>query len=167
MRDEVLHPAYLIVDYAWAVLKENIPNVWDEDKYGGLVPIVPLSEEPELDDFSGPHIVYGFADDATSDPPGLESGSTSFAIYDDNFRRLTKTVNCLKEAFNREDQSASDVNNYTDRQGNGMYKGVSFRNIGIAFIEGGTPETSEGGRQSALVTIRYQYVTYFDVRTNV
>lgn len=170
--DEVLHPAYVLVDYAWAVLHANMPTVWDKSKYGGMVPIVPLSEEPDLDEFSGPHIVYGYADEGTGPLPARQGGSTTFAIYDDNFRRLTRTLNCLKEAFNREDESARDVNRFSTyflgQNGNpGPYLGIRFGHIGVAFTEGGTPEDSEGGRQSAIITIRYEYYVTTDVITNV
>jgi len=165
--DEVLHPAFILVDYAWAILKENMPTVWNESKYDDLVPIVPLSEEPALEAFSGPHIVYGFADEGTGPLPQREGGSTTFAIYDDNFRRLTKTLNCLKVAFGREDDSATDINRFSTRFLNGAYLGVRFGHVRVAFTEGGTPEITEGGRQSALITISYDYFTSYDVRTNV
>lgn len=180
--DEVVNPAYLIRSYAWAVLRANDSTTWDTAKYGGLVPIVPVSEEPDLDEFSGPHIVYGYALDATGDLYARKSGSVTFAVYDQNFRRLTKTLTILQAAFERQDESARDINNYTTRVGGaptstgnppvwknptGAFLGLRFGYTRIGFIEGGTPEETEGGRQSALINIVFEYYVDYDVVTAV
>lgn len=166
MNPEV-NPAHLLVDYAWGVLKANMPTVWTTSKYGGLVPIVPLSEEPELDAYDGPHIVYGYADDATGDLYAQHSGSLTFAVYDQNFRRLGKTMTILKVAFERQDESARDINNFTTTYLNGAYVGIRFGTVDLAFLEGGTPEETEGGRQSALINIRYDYFVDYVVDTSI
>ena len=164
MNPEVI-PPYLLVDYAWEVLKLNMPDVWDESKYGGLVPVVPLSEEPELDEFDGPHIVYGYADDPTGDLFAMSGGALTFALYDQNFRRLSKTLNVLKATFERQDQAAKDVNQYSTERHNGAFVGIRFGSISIAFVEGGTPEEQEGARQSALIGITYSYFADYQVIT--
>jgi hypothetical protein len=163
--DPTVSAAYLLRSYTWQLLKNNMSDVWDEDKYGGLTPIVPLSEEPELDEFSGPHIVYGFADDATGSLHARNSGSMTFAIYDDNFRRLGKTMNILKTAFERQDEAAADVNIYTSTIP--QFIGIRFGTIDIGFTEGGTPEELEGGRQTALINLRYEYYVDYDVKTTI
>lgn len=162
----VVSPAYLIRAYAWALLKANDPDTWDEDNYGGLTPIVPVSEEPELEAYTGPHIVYGYALDATGSLHARNGGSVTFAVYDDNFRRLTKTLNILQAAFERQDASARDVNNYTTSKG-ASWIGIRFGTIDIGFVEGGTPELTEGGRQSALINIRFEYYVDYNVITEI
>lgn len=164
-------PIYLLRSYIWELLKTNDPDTWDEDKYGGLVPIVPLAEEPELDEFSGPHIVYGFAVSGTNPLPAIESGSMTLVIYDDNFRRLTKTMNIIQVALGRLDESARDVNRFTSSvagaNNNYPFSGMSFAYIGLGFSEGGSPETSEGGRQSALLNIRFDFLANYNVVTDI
>ena len=168
----VVSPVYLLRAYAWAVLKANMPEVWNEELYKGegdefgLVPIVPLAEEPELDEFDGPHIVYGYSLSATGDLHARKSGSMTFAIYDQNFRRLTETLNILEAAFERQDESARDVNKYTTAQG-AKFLGIRFGYISVGFTEGGTPEDTEGGEQSALLNIRFEYYVDYDVITDV
>lgn len=167
-----VNAAYLLVDYAWGVLKANYPTVWDESKYGGLIPIVPLSEEPELDEYDGPHIVYGYAEDPTGSLHARSGGSITFAVYDQNFRRLGKTMNILKAAFERQDETARDVNNFTSVYNPGgaatpPYLGIRFGYISVAFVEGGTPEETEGGRQSAIISITYEYYVDYDVITSI
>lgn len=166
----VVSPVYLLRLYAWAVLKANMPETWNEELYKaegdtqGIIPIVPLAEEPDLDAFDGPHIVYGYALDTTGDLYARNSGSMTFAIYDDKFRRLTETMNVLQAAFERQDETARDVNNFTT---NNNFIGIRFGYIFVGFAEGGTPEETEGGRQSALINIRFEYYVNYDVVTSV
>lgn len=170
--DPVLSPAYLIRSYAWELLKTNMGDVWDEDKYDGMVPIVPVAEEPELAEFSGPHIVWGYALDATGTLYARNSGSLTFAIYDQDFRRLTKTLIILQTAFERQDEAARDVNAFTSRYNptnrtTPPYLGIRFGTIGLGFVEGGTPEDTEGGRQSALININFEYYVDYNVVTEI
>lgn len=162
---QVLNPVYLLRSYAWRVLEVNMPETWNTELYGGMTPIVPVAEEPELDEFDGPHIVYGYTLDTTNALYIRKSGSLTFAVYDNNFRRLTETLNVLQAAFERQDESARDVNNYTSAFES--FIGIRFGYIFIGFIEGGTPEEAEGGRQSALINIRFEYYVTHDVTTNV
>jgi hypothetical protein len=164
--DTTVSPAYLIRSYAWGILKANYGEVWDEDNYGGLVPIVPVSEEPELAEYTGPHIVYGYTLDMTGRLHARNSGSLTFAIYDQDFRRLTKTLNILQAAFERQDETARDINRYTTNKG-GPWVGMRFGTVAIGFVEGGTPETTEGGRQSALINISFEYYVDYDVVTQI
>lgn len=168
MTDPTLGPDLLLRQYAWALLKANDPAVWDESNYGGVVPIVPLSDEPELSDFDGPHIVYGYTGDTTGDHWMESSGTMTFAVYDDNFRRLGKTLNILHAAFERADDSAKDVNHYLDTVSldgstHPFRNTIRFGCIEIGFVEGGIPETTEGGRQSGLLNIRFDFFVDYDV----
>lgn len=170
----VLSPVYLIRSYVWEVLKKNDPNTWDESKYGGIVPIVPLAEEPELDSYTGPHIVYGYAISRANELPARRTATMTFVIYDQNFRRLTKTMNILQVALGRDDETARDINKFTShysvQQGAETaypYHGLSFGYVSLGYAEGGTPEESEGGRQSALMSISFEYYVDYDVITDV
>lgn len=166
--DVTMSPAYVLRAYAWELLQANDPDTWDKSKYGGSVPIVPVSEEPELEEFSGPHIVYGYA---LSNPGSLEArktGSVTFAVYDQNFRRLTKTLNILQAAFERQDESARDINEFTSRvtnsAGDRPFLGLTFGYVGLGFVEGGTPEDSEDGPMSAIINIRFEYHVDYGVK---
>lgn len=167
-----VNPAYILVDYAWAVLSTNHPNDWSRDNYKGLVPIVPLGEEPELNEFTHPHIVYGYAESPTGPLHARNGGSMTFVVYDQKFRRLTKTMNTLRVAFERQDETARDINNfstyYLGESGEpGPYLGIRFGWVDVGFVEGGTPEETDNGRQSASINIRYEYYVDYDVVTSV
>jgi hypothetical protein len=36
----------------------------------------------------------------------------------------------------------------------------------VSYVEGGAPEETEGGRQSAAINIRYEYFVDYDINTN-
>lgn len=163
--DITVVPAHLLRSYIWQVLKANLPEAWDESNYGGKIPIVPLGEEPELSKYSGPHIVYGYTNEASGPIAARESGSVSFAVYDQNFRRLGRTMNVLKRAFDRYDETARDVNNYTSHIPE--FVGIRFGSISLSYLEGGSPEENEGGNMSALMTVRYEYYSTQEVVTSV
>jgi len=160
MKTDIIAP-YVLRAYAWAVLSTNMPETWNTELYGGLTPIVPVAEEPELDEFSGPHIVYGYAEDMTGDLYARSSGSMTFAVYDNNFRRLGETLNVLKIAFERQDETARDINRFSTSKG-AAFNGLRFGYVRVGFVEGGTPEESEGARQSALINITYEYYVDYD-----
>lgn len=163
--DPIMSPAYLLRAYTWALLKRNDSTTWDESKYGGLEPIVPLNEEPELSEYDGPYIVYGYTTDFAGSNPAAARGSLAYAIYDQNFRRLTKTMNILTTAFEREDEAARDVNAFTSSIP--QFRGLRFSFIRLGFVEGGTPEETEGGRQSAIITIQYEYYVNYNIQTSL
>ena len=155
-------PIYALRFFAWEVLKRNVPDVWDADKYGGLVPIVPLAEEPDLAEFSGPKIVYEYTLlDAGTEALFRGRGTLSMAVLDTNFRRLTRTLNILEAAFNRYDESARDINMYLDETPlSGM---VGFGYTQVSFVDGGTPERNEGGNQIGVINIRFDYFVDYDI----
>lgn len=161
--DLTLVPAYLLRQYAWQLLKRNTDM--EESHYGGLLPIVPVSEEPELTEFNKPYLVYGYALNSSNDVSARKNGSMTFAVYDDDFRTLTRVLNILTTAFERHDESATDVNAFTSTIP--QFVGIRFGTISVGFVEGGTPEETEGGRQSGLINIRFEYYVDYDIDTSL
>lgn len=147
-------PVYLIRSYIWALLKANFG--YKESDYGGLIPIVPVSESPELEQYNKPYIVYGYTHDGTeTEQHYCKRGSMSMAIYSTNFGEIAKILNLLVEVFDQEDDAARTVNEYTSTID--AFKGIRFGTFSIGFLEGPSPEETEGGRESGLINIRYEY----------
>jgi hypothetical protein len=165
MTDIALSPVYVLRNYVWDVIKTNVPGL-DEADYGGLIPIVPVMEEPELAQYSGPYMVYGYVLSPTGGLHAIKKGSMSFVVYSQNFGTLTKITNLMEEALGRQDESAADINRYSDQIP--RYKGISFGEVHTALVEGGSPESDEGegGRQSAIVSVTFTYFMDFDIDTN-
>lgn len=161
--DKVISPVYLLRAYAWALLKAN--TKMRESDYNGLTPIVPVAEEPDIMEFDKPYLVYGYALDSTGGLYARKTGSMSMAVYSANFRELTTILNVLTTAFERQDEAARDVNNFTGKTPG--FVGIRFGTISVGFVEGGTPEDSEGGRQSGLINIRFEYYVDYEVSTRL
>lgn len=158
------HPVYLLRQYILRVLRANgALAAKGPNAYGGLDPFVPLSEEPELTQYSAPYIVYGYVLGGTNGAlPESKRGSMSMVIYSQDFGEITKIINILVAALGRLDQSAEDVNYFTSQIP--KFIGIRFGHVGVNFVEGGTPEESEGGRQSGIVNIDF---TYYDRNTQI
>lgn len=167
MTSKTVHPVYALIDYAFAVLQRNDPDTWNKSLYGGLVPIVPLNEEPELSEFDGPRIIYDFTNTETGTMYFKGRGTVTFAIRDHNYRRMTRAMNILTESFGRFDESAHDVNEFIElnKAQTGVDFNLSFGHIRVPFAESGTPETEEGGMMVGIVNIAFDYFTEYDIIT--
>lgn len=162
MTSPLYHPTYVLRQYAWAVLKLNDPTTWTEANYGNLIPIVPLAEEADLTEFDGPKIVYEYTIPNTGPSYYRNRGTMSFAVMDDNFRRLTKTMTTLQAAFERHDETARDVNAFIAAS---PLEGIGFGSINLGFVDGGTPEENEGGRQVGVISVSFDYFVDYEVDT--
>ena len=129
----------------------------------GLVPIVPLGEEPELDKFNKPYLVYGYAESSYGESSGRTVGNIMFAIYSTTFDELSQVANVIGKAFEPDD-AAENINAYTSTIP--AFIGIRFGNVQLTTIEGGTPEETPGGRMSAVVNIRYEYYADYSLITS-
>lgn len=174
--DTVVSPVFILRQYAWEVLKANTDMVesdYDSNNDGiGVVPIVPLAEEPELTEFDKPYLVYGYALDGTGDLHARKTGSLSFVVYSTRFREITDILTILEEAFGRQDETARDINEWSSSKA--PFIGLRFGYVRIGLVEGGTPESpgdraaeTEGGRMSGLINIRFEYYVEYDVKTRL
>jgi hypothetical protein len=162
---------YMLRSYIWDVLKANTSLTEADyslthDASKGLIPIVPLAEEPEISQFDKPYIVYGYSESPTADVYAMRRGNMAFIIYSTNFREISQIANIITTTFDRADDAAKDVNAYTTAVPD--YRGLRFGYVQVSFVEGGSPEeapSSEGGRQSAAVNIRYEYYVDYDINT--
>lgn len=159
---------YVLRSYTWELLKRNTDltdDDYDADGNGdGLIPIVPLGEEPELAQFDKPYIVYGYAESPTGELYAKNNGNMVYVIYSSKFEELGKITNIIKTAFERGDESARDVNEFSSTIG--AFVGIRFGTIEVGFLEGGSPEEDEGGRMSAAINIRYEYYAEYEVQTS-
>lgn len=161
------HPVFVLRQYILRLLRANGavaekgPNA-----YGGLDPFVPLSEEPKLTQYDDPYIVYGYVLSGTNELPEAQTGALSMVIYSTDFGEITKVINIIVAALGRDDESARDVNEFSSAvTGVGEarpFVGIRFTNIRLNFVEGGSPEDTEGGRMSGLVNVGFDYVISYD-----
>lgn len=164
MKPEV-HPVYALRAYAWALIKKN--SDLTEAQYGGIVPVTPLSEEPEITNLDLPLIVYGYDEQPTNDVFVERDGSITFIVKDQNFRRLTKLLNVLAVGFGRWDDAAKDINKYIWNNHQAAMGDLRFSEVHVSLLDGGTPEETEGGRQSGMLTASFCYYVNYDVDLNL
>lgn len=163
-----IDPSTVIRSYVWALLEANDPTTWDKSKYGGFEPIVPFGEESELAEFEGPNIVY-ITTHSPAETPCMY-GSMTMSISDTNARRLMKTVNILRVALDREDDSATDINNFTTNysiDSEFPFHGMRFGYLRMAFSEGPSAADTEGGRNYASFSAEYEYYVDYEVQTSL
>lgn len=151
-----IHPGNLVRLFAWEVLEANGLM----KPLGGRLPIVPLSEEPELKDYSDPYIVYGYAVDASRDLYAHQSGVVSFVVYSNTVSEVNSITNLLNEVFKRGDETARAVNNFTTEKG---YIGIRFTTFYVGAIDNPEPRTQEGGRINAAVSISFSYIPTYEI----
>lgn len=157
-------PAFLLRAYIWRLLEHNLG--WSKVNYGGLVPIVPVAEEPDITQYDHPYIVYGWASVPPVDNQHFrQRGSMSMVIYSTKFTDIVDALTVIENALGREDLSAADVNNFTGQTP--QFVGLRFGTIKIGFGEGPAPEGVEGGRQSGLVNLQFDYFVDYDIDTNL
>lgn len=148
-----INAAYLLNNYVWQLLKNN--TAMKESDYSGKIPIIPSGQEPEFTAIDKPFLVYGYSEDMTADLYALRSGALSYAVWSTSVGEINTLLATIKASLERHDESAREVNSYTSTVP--LYNGIRFDNIHIGYLEGPSPEDSEGGRHAGIITIRYQY----------
>lgn len=164
MTNPTVTPPLAIRQYVYAVLKANDFNVWTEDNYGGKMPLTPLGEEADLEQYSGPTIIYEYSHLNTGTMYMRGRGTMTFGVRDTDFRRLGRTMNVLNEALNRYDDTAHDMNEYFEKRGE-PWNQIGFGYCHVTFLDGGTPPTSEAGDYIAIISIEFDYFVSYDVVT--
>ena len=167
MTNPTIIPPFVIRQYIYAVLKANDgdANTWDEANYGGKIPIVPLGEEADIEQYAGPTIVYDWTDGR---PDGTlyarRTATMTLGLRDTNFRRLSRNVTILREALGRFDESARDVNEYLAYRG-APWNEIGFGHFTVPLADVGEPATSEGGEVMGLISIDFDYFADYTVNT--
>lgn len=165
MKSEVT-PSLVLRAYMWQLLKANTNmdelDYQSDENPNGLVPIVPVSEEPELTQFNKPYLVYGYAHNPSRDLYHYRSGSMTLVVYATTFREIGDILSLLQLVFERHDEAAENVNLWSSTIE--PFRGIRFGSIHMGLLESGTPEDNdqdteqtEGGRMSGLINIRYEY----------
>lgn len=167
MTADSVAPVFVLIDYAYECLATE-DNAWHRDNYDGLVPIVPLNEEPELTEFDGPRAIYEYTMSQRGRMYYRGQGNVTFAIRDHSFHRMARALNILDNALGREDESARDVNDFVDylKETRSIDFDVSFGHFNLNFVESGTGEIEEDGPLTGVISVSFDYfVDYSGMKT--
>lgn len=156
-------PVNLLNLYVWEILKKNTDM--DVGDYNGKIPIIPGGQDPDLNAFDKPFIVYGAADDPSSSNGTMRSGTLVYAVYSDSVSDINRIINIVTTALEERDVAARRINAWTSK--NSALIGVRFTSTYIAFGEAAGPADQEGGREVGTLTIRYSCITNYAVDLNV
>jgi hypothetical protein len=157
MEENIIAP-YLLRAYAWQIMKANLGM--SETDYEGKAPLVPLGEREEIKKYGKPYIVYAYTEQSPNRISAKSVGNMAFVIQADEFSKLVNISNVLARAFERADQSATDLNEFSSTISG--FIGLRFGTIELAFVDVSEPEESEGGEMTGVVNIRYEYYANYD-----
>lgn len=148
--------------YLWEVLKKNTSMVTAD--YGGKIPIIPGGQDPDMNQYNKPYIVYGFSEDPAGPNGAVRGGTLVYAIYSSSISDINRIMNIVYTAL-AEDDTARRINKWSSL--NPALVGLTFTNAYIAFGEGASPADQEGGREVATLTMRYNFKSYYSIDLNV
>jgi hypothetical protein len=152
-------PAMIINRFLTDKFDEDLGDIWlDEDH-----PIFVPQEQPEDVDNRGGYIVYIWLGRPTGDLYALEAGQLSYIISHRSVANITATINYIRAHLNQWDDSATLINDWLweashdqDEIFEEMRK-YDFKNIRVVAHMAADPNTDEGGRPDASVTLEFTY----------
>lgn len=139
--------------YVWELLKDDLEII------NGLIPIIPLSDEPRMAGAGKPYAIYGYADSESR--TGLEQIRTGvlsirFIVPNQDTNMLFSLSNEIAHAFESSDVATEAVNRWSSL--NNQLNGIRFTQIGTTYVDGGEGPETEGGDVEATVNIGYRYI---------
>ena len=145
-----------IRQWIWGILQAELG--WKKTEYGGLVPITTPAQQPELNNYSGPYLVYNYAQQTGGEDFWITEEQAAFAVYSQTEEDIRRVLNVISAYLNRRDQSAQELNDYLKSLNNPFYKDIDYKYTYVLSTSGANAPTQEGGRQDGLFILRYAYV---------
>lgn len=157
-----IHPLRRVL---WSLLRTELG--WDPADYDGLVPILTPQQQPEFNLLSKPYIVYNYGGQGSGEQYWLREEQATFVIYSEDEEEIRDVITMMEKWFSGYDLSADYVNKWISQFGRGAYedgateasghKQFNFKWVRVVSTIGAGPSQQEGGRQSGVVTLRYQF----------
>ena len=149
--------------FLWKELTDR--NIFDENNYWSdnlgenLVPIVPVQQSPEMNQFlSGKkHIVYDKIGMAYDDIWLICTEQILFTIYATDFSDINEIRTFMIDQFRRMDDAARDINKWT-----GLSNKFKFHSVYIADISPTEPSEELQGFFSADIVLEVKYSRMVD-----
>lgn len=159
MISDKIVPAHILRLYVWEILKANTSMT----TVNGLVPIVPIEDEPKLADSGKPYIVYGYAETEARVMDEIRQGIVSFRITTPDFGLLGEITNVIATAFESRDFATEAVNRWSNQYPEGALRGIRFMEVKTTYVEQGEPARTEGGPVDTVVNVSFRYITDLEV----
>lgn len=144
--------------YLWKELTER--NIFDDDDYWSdnvnenLVPIIPVQQLPEMDQFlSGKkHIVYDKIGMSYDDNWLVCCEQILFTIYSTDISDINEIRNFMTDQFRRMDETAKDINKWS-----GLSNKFKFHSVYLADISPTAPSEELQGYFATDIIIEIKY----------
>lgn len=147
--------------YLWHMAKTELG--WSENDYGGLVPVVPVQQQPELNSVTGPFVIFGQAFDAVSPMHMLQTETVAFTVFSHNISDINKLTNLMVFNLKGYDESAERVNHWVSTlSASHPARYFDFKIIRVAGASGPQPSLQEGGRHDGNIVLKATYAHYGD-----
>lgn len=145
--------------YLWKLLESNLG--WSKDDYNGVVPIIPIAQEPELKDTGRPFVVYNSSQHEANHLYVLKSEEVGLYIYAPTVGEANRIAKLIADTFDRQDEAADDVNSWlnTEQAGRNKNRNIAFTSIKTDLIDRADATDNEGGYVAALVLLEAKYLT--------
>lgn len=138
-------------------MNTDLEMVHDSDG-NALVPILPIEDEPQIADAQKTYIIYGYSENNDARNYEVRRGVVAFNIKARRIGQLGEITNTLSRAFENCDISAAQVNAWSSAYTGNIFHGIRFGTIETIYVEGGIPETDEGGPLHGLVNVAYEAI---------
>lgn len=145
---------YALNSYVWKLLEANLG--WQASDYQSGSPILPSDQQPELMQQKKSFLVYGSSNQPAQDLYALRTESIAYTIYAITATEANAVLNLLVDAFERQDDSATDVNLHTDADPRN--RNVSFATIRVTIAQHAlSTADDEGGYVKAYMLVETKY----------
>lgn len=145
--------------FLWQEIQSTLG--WTSTNYGGLVPITVPAQQPEFNAYTSPYIVYNYAIQGPHDI--IKQEQITYAIYSSREEDIRNVINLMDDLFGREDDSARDLNSYTDSQAvDSPLRDFDYKWTKLISASGAQPPIQEGGRMDGLVILRVGFTVSSD-----
>ena len=144
--------------YIWKLLEANLG--WKKEDYKGMVPIFPISQEPEPKEIGRAFLVFNSSLHSPEHLYVLKTESIGYTIYASTANEAEKIARLLADTFDRQDEAADDVNQWlnTEAAATGKHRNISFATIKTTMIDNVDAADNEGGYVASLVVLEVRYV---------
>lgn len=147
---------HAVAAYIWHRIKEEF--AWSEDDYDGLIPMVPVQQQPELNSQSGPFIVFGSAFDPISPMWLINSETVAFTVFSRDESDINKVTQLVVDDLKRFDEAAAKINTFIDSLApSHPAKDIDFKSVRISGASGPQPSIQEQGRKDGNIIVKAQY----------
>lgn len=151
--------------YIWSLLQSelgwSLSNYHDPVKNVDYVPIVAAEQQPEMNQFEAPYLVYAYSKKMSGNLHVIEGEVAAFVVYAKTTTEINQVLNLLAAKFDRRDESAQNLNKWLKTSGlDQQYKNFDYKTMWVSGFQGPQPALETGGRRDGSITINITYTHY-------